>query len=56
MLLPSQQTVDEIFQAVHISLIDNSARCEPPLLAQSQSDLPLHHQDGKLGGSLHQGH
>ena len=56
MLLPSQQTVDEIFQAVHLSLIDNSVRCEPRLLAQSQSDLPLYHQDGKLEGSLHPGH
>ena len=56
MLLPSQQTVDEIFQAVYLSLIDNSVRCEPRLLAQSQSDLPLYHQDGKLEGSPHPGH
>ena len=56
MLFPSQQTMEEIFQAVHLPFINNCLRHEPLLLAQSQSSPPLHHQDGKLGRALHRGH
>ena len=56
MLFPSQQTVEDIFQTLHLPLIDNCVRHEPLLLAQSQSASPLHHQDGKFGRALYTGH